>query len=210
MGCRFLGWRLFSFSPVKISHSPGFCRTEELGSSLAFVPLKIICLFFFGLVVLTIFFFSLSGFLNSILFIKVNFSFICLVPNSLALLIYEFISSVFWKYPAVSLEILSLPVPSFLSSYALIRFMLDLITVFSFSVCCILDNSSDSFSSLFILCFCYVQSVCCQIYVKFSILVTKFSLSRNSVWFTFKSAMSLSLVFCSLRIYSSLSFVCIW
>ena len=118
--------------------------------------------------------------------------------------------SVFWKYPAISLEILSLPVPSFLSSYTLIKFMLDLITVFSFPLCCILDNSSDPFSSLFILWFCCVQSVCCQMYVKFFILVTKFSLSRNAVWFIFKSAMSLFLVFCSLRIYSILSFVYIW
>lgn len=52
--------------------------------------------------------------------------------------------------------------------------MLDLITVFPFSLCGILDNSSDPFSSLFMLCFCYVQTVCCQIYVKFFIFVTKF------------------------------------
>ena len=47
--------------------------------------------FFFGLVVLTIFFSCLASW-NSVLFIKVYFYFICLASNSLALLIYEFIS----------------------------------------------------------------------------------------------------------------------
>ena len=135
-----------------------------------------------------------------------DFHFIYLASNSLALLLRIGILQCFGNTQPLSFEILSLPIPSFLSSYTLIKFMLDLITVFLSSLYAAFWIILQIHFPVY-LCFVLLRSVCCQIHLSsFSFWLLSFRF-LEIVWFIFKSAMSLFLVFCSLRICSSLSFI---